>query len=776
MINKYNFRSFFTKTFIMLMAAFTLLIILYNVVFISIMQPSYMNSLADININMLSKTTSLVDLILSNIEDEINLVAQDENIINAALVPTLSKTARNLAILSRLRDIARANPLIESIYFYIPDKDLVFTSNEQIILLDSFYDTNAITEYDKNGGSTNSWIVRRTAAGPAQDYAITYYKDFPKEQDWRMGQIIVTLSKSHLNEYLQNQLGDLKSGIAVMDSSGQIILGESSNSSSYQTSEGLAEIFIEPSGYYRGSGLDSDNYYFHTTSSLTDWKFLCQVDILNLLQMSNVTLALFIPALLVYLIISFVIAFFMCKNLSVPIDRLVHVVAQNQNDNSISLLGTFHNEYELIGNSYYSVMQEKNKMAQVVRDSIPLVTESLFNQLFHGKTLTKKEYLFFDQYLDMKKVSSSKYAVLVLQIDRNVTSSIGSTIAEYQFDFNKIKNRLMDMISSIEKNIYITPDQTKIIVLCCFPYKVNDTDIQQLTSAFAHKIKVQLYESNIFTITIGIGRCYQGIENIKTTYDEAIEALKYKLYMGTDNIINIEDVEDNDSVEETQQDSISQFYIEEIRRVINAISTGDCENTSQNLYAFFKSIKTTAPQENHYINHIFMKLLDSLAQFAITSEIPISDILGKEKKIYHELEKMETFVQLMKFTSDICHSVAKRVDGQNHYKGHRYMLKAQEYITENYTNSEISLNCAAEYIGINSAYLSKLFKEEFNENFIDYINRLRINKAKELLNSTRITVKEVGYAVGFNSIQNFIRTFKKHEGITPGKYNQYKTH
>jgi AraC-type DNA-binding domain-containing proteins len=57
---------------------------------------------------------------------------------------------------------------------------------------------------------------------------------------------------------------------------------------------------------------------------------------------------------------------------------------------------------------------------------------------------------------------------------------------------------------------------------------------------------------------------------------------------------------------------------------------------------------------------------------------------------------------------------------------------------------------------------------------IDYLNRIRTEKAKELLNDEGVNIYEVSKNVGFNDVSTFIRTFKKYEGITPGKYKGIK--
>lgn len=70
------------------------------------------------------------------------------------------------------------------------------------------------------------------------------------------------------------------------------------------------------------------------------------------------------------------------------------------------------------------------------------------------------------------------------------------------------------------------------------------------------------------------------------------------------------------------------------------------------------------------------------------------------------------------------------------------------------------------------AYMSRLFKERTGYGLLDYINKVRIEKAKVLLNENSYSIQEIALKVGFVNSNTFIRSFKKAEGITPGSYKK----
>ncbi|WP_079441641.1 response regulator [Clostridium chromiireducens] len=90
----------------------------------------------------------------------------------------------------------------------------------------------------------------------------------------------------------------------------------------------------------------------------------------------------------------------------------------------------------------------------------------------------------------------------------------------------------------------------------------------------------------------------------------------------------------------------------------------------------------------------------------------------------------------------------------------------KNYIREN-IEEELELEKVANNFGLSVYYFSRTFKEVTGVNFSDYVNKCRIDIAKELLLSGEMNVKEVCYKVGYNDPNYFSKVFKKYEGVSP---------
>lgn len=99
--------------------------------------------------------------------------------------------------------------------------------------------------------------------------------------------------------------------------------------------------------------------------------------------------------------------------------------------------------------------------------------------------------------------------------------------------------------------------------------------------------------------------------------------------------------------------------------------------------------------------------------------------------------------------------------------------RAEEYIAEHYMEN-ITLNSVAEEIGISSGYLSTLFPQTLQCNFVDYLNKVRIERACCYLEQNYFKTYEIAYRVGFKDEKYFSKVFKKITGMTPKEYRIMK--
>lgn len=96
-----------------------------------------------------------------------------------------------------------------------------------------------------------------------------------------------------------------------------------------------------------------------------------------------------------------------------------------------------------------------------------------------------------------------------------------------------------------------------------------------------------------------------------------------------------------------------------------------------------------------------------------------------------------------------------------------------QYMEKRYAQ-DISLEDVATYVSMNSAYLSRFFKQQTGKNFLEYLSEIRVEKAKEMLCDPTMKVYEIGQLVGYKSAKHFYKIFKNYVGVTPTEYREQK--
>ena len=202
---------------------------------------------------------------------------------------------------------------------------------------------------------------------------------------------------------------------------------------------------------------------------------------------------------------------------------------------------------------------------------------------------------------------------------------------------------------------------------------------------------------------------------------------------------------------------------EKHKNILLSIIIGQKDQLENNFSSIVKTFSSSAlPDVKAYCQNFFTVIFDKL-----------SNISGK--KIY---ELFHTALAAVLSSSNTSHLLV----GMNEllkelfayiqngdFSENQIIDKAKAYINEHF-NEDISLQQVADYVFFNSSYFSRFFKQHTGENFRDYLIKIRISKAAELLADDRYKIYEVGEKTGYQNSKYFMRQFKQITGVTPAAY------
>jgi two-component system response regulator YesN len=145
----------------------------------------------------------------------------------------------------------------------------------------------------------------------------------------------------------------------------------------------------------------------------------------------------------------------------------------------------------------------------------------------------------------------------------------------------------------------------------------------------------------------------------------------------------------------------------------------------------------------------------------------IAPISLNQSDISEYISSRESFFEKIKA---LLNAVIEWRDAHSKGRYQSVIVKAREYIDEHFADGDISLHSTASFVGISPNHLSTVFSQETGENFIEYLTRTRIEKAKQLLKTTAMKSADIAYETGFNDPHYFSYIFKKNTSISPREY------
>ncbi len=177
----------------------------------------------------------------------------------------------------------------------------------------------------------------------------------------------------------------------------------------------------------------------------------------------------------------------------------------------------------------------------------------------------------------------------------------------------------------------------------------------------------------------------------------------------------------------------------------------------QNCLDFYKEItknegNTIKCSDAQHVQSLLFRLFDNVKNEKNSNEVNMS-------------------LDIYKLLTELSNPVHISTNNNTSYE--ESIMEARTYITE-HLGDRLTVKQISKTIHMSPSHFSMVFKQQTGFSPYDYVLVTRLNKAKDYLQSTDLTVSQIAYEVGFNSDANFIYFFKQHTGISPNKFRRLK--
>ncbi|SDN20429.1 Helix-turn-helix domain-containing protein [Paenibacillus sp. yr247] len=685
----------------------------------------------------------------------------------------VSQIARNLSIYKT------SYPLIDSFYVYLyKDQSVVLptTVRSSSFAYQTLHMSDAFPFSAWQDIMTRTYFkgfipMYRVGDDNILQKTVAYISTYPIEHNQPLATNVIMVDQSRILGAIQNMEIFNKGHVLILNEENQILASNSKDT--LPTDFPYNKLENTPNFYFSGS--DGEKYeVFNIQSPRSKLKYVSIMPSTIYWQKAahirNLTYISMGISLLGGGILTIV---FLRRNYN-PVRRLVHAFSKKQTFKSGQRYNEFHFIQEAVDSTLIEIADFKSKMEQqrhIVRSHFieKLLKGKLDSQIPIDEALTTFEM----------KLDRQHFAVMLFVVDKSETFT---DRVNHMPEADKwkllqfiIMNVLEDLLSKRHRGYVAEIDDT----LACLVNLTMDDGPSPKEELLRIAEEAQTFLSSTYDIhlTISISSIHEHITNVPQAFLEALDSMAYKLVMGGREILAYDDLQVNVvcesktgyyypmQVEQQFMYAVKLGELEEARSILTEImhKNFECREISVSLTkclmlnlvtTMMKSISETGDiQESFFIRN--PKLLDRLLSSKTVQEM------------HQQLNDM--LVQVCAYTS------AKRQQtiSQSRQKAlHQLVEEVSAYIEHNYTNANLNVTMIGSHFDRKATYLSKLFKDYVGEGLLDRINKVRIDKSKQLLRRQEQSVGDAAYGVGFNDINAFIRVFKKVEGITPGKYKE----
>ncbi|MGQ7889111.1 response regulator transcription factor [Paenibacillus sp. WC2504] len=279
------------------------------------------------------------------------------------------------------------------------------------------------------------------------------------------------------------------------------------------------------------------------------------------------------------------------------------------------------------------------------------------------------------------------------------------------------------------------------------------------------------------SVSLGVSSALEDISTVGQAAAEARASLQRRLFEGGGKSYWFEKQPNYNSVnvQETKSIALRLSDLEnKLFNVVRLINEDVIRTTVDDLFAIWK--KNALASSDLPANVLSLMLRATILIDEIRLEDRDMGKLMSTSYIENTWRKMQVSSDVLELKEELVHFlllIAGKLKTLRFQSEKEPVEKAKTYI-EQHLAEDLTLSVVAGEIYLNPSYFSNLFKIQTGENFLNYVTRIRMEKARELLKDRILKLNEIANKIGYQNPKYFTKLFKEYFGITPTDYREHQ--
>lgn len=402
--------------------------------------------------------------------------------------------------------------------------------------------------------------------------------------------------------------------------------------------------------------------------------------------------------------------------------------------------------------------EDKEKLQKHFTESMPVLRESFLTSLIMikpNKKDTEKKINFFNL-----QIHGEYFATAVITCDNESLSEAKNITRDTDQLMFLIQNIAQEILKRHSVGEIFFFNNTSVIIMGI------QNDQRSITCnkiiSYMDEIRQSIERFLKLTVTIGLGKVQNSIDKMQESYKAALTALDYKLVIGGNKVIFIEDVEHRGT-------DIIVFDDEKERMLISSIKFGTEQDIVSAIDAIFDDINGAKVSIKEY-RLFFLEIFATILKLARAFDFDTMEILSDDNFEDLDMNRFNTTDEVKDRLRSMCVRLMIQIKNQRMNTTQTLFEKAKDYISKNYGDCELCAKKLANHLYISTSYLGLVFKKEANTSFLKHLISVRLEVAVRMLEDPNIKLTEVAEKVGYSDVSYFSYFFKKNFGVSPREY------
>jgi len=713
------------------------------------------------SVNQLQKGKELLERRMAEVEGFTRQLAINQD-LNVLMNEHRTEDKENVfgiwKMMRELTTLGQTNDFLSQFYIYLRNYDVVLTPGSAYFRPEHYYESYRYEDLPLDDWkrlvlnarhSSEIMPLRPFATTNSRMSAITYMQSLPLDSFGNASPaVVVVVIDEKAIAGLLSGITDKNGGwVHILDDQGRTISRQGDN-------DEIADALATDSRFdgTRTSQFYKDDLVVTIRSESNGWVYHAGIPKTALMENANkikwISWTIIGGAVVVGLLIGLTMAYWNSK----PVHRLLSAFGQETDAD--------RNEYDFLHGNISEMISNNKQLETALRRQQPLIRDAFYKRLIAGEFGTYDEIVAAAVQSNAGLGGSSGFAVIV-----QIHGYSGMDSVEILNELHAARLLVKEALLEREGPIPMTDlGSDKVVAL----FATEESSIEHRydrdqIEASLNRLARSVFRDFKISVKAAVSE-FEAVTEISHAYEQAKQTLENASASATKTV---------SWYGETPLDSVAYYYPLDVEmRLIGTIRAGEIDEARRIIDRIVDQ-NTVARELSAEMRHqLALEMKGTLLKLLDQKTFAGAETIDPVKNRIVAIQPAEPIGSLRDEIVSIMEALCGLVASKKNDQHVRLVEQLKSLVGEQYGNADLSLYRLAEQVGRPEKYISQLFKEVTGDNLSDYLEKVRMERAGQLLRSQGQTIDEIAALVGYNSSHSFRRAFKRVTGVSPSAYRQ----